>query len=396
MTAPQIPATMQQSLSYLEENGFITRSPSPASLRLRELAAEYVARLKKPPRLRAVLLSGSAVVGNAGKGSDLDLQCIVKGRSEALWKTVYRSVVVDSMVTSEEDWSRSLRGENAKYLTHTVPLYDPSGLFSRTQRRLLRSYFSQESVDRECRRVKVLVAQRRQAGLASVERGRLSEAALALESCFFQVCSLLIYCHKGFASTSLLLSETARLAKRLGRPQWTLRAMRTLRLNLPRATFLDLLHTHHHAMAVMRRRLRQHPGLVRKIQRRELPGPFGQARAILEICSTTNARQLRDKVLRCLANGEKADAALALTYESWWIFFGLSPFFYLKNADAKASGERIAATPFHDILTCWGGDVRRAWERIGRYHRLTRRLLRDLDALNREILSAIVNASSEP
>ena len=377
MRNTRIPKEMKESLSFLEEKGFISRKPTEAALGLREMASDYVGSLKKLPRVRAIVLSGSAVVGNATDGSDIDLQFIVRGRSRPLEKTLFRQVVVDTLTTSEDEWRHQLEAENAKYLTHTVPVYDPSRFFIRTQRRILREYYSPNTMKREFRRVESILDQRGESALRSVERRHLCEAALALESCFFQACSFLVYCHKGFPSTSLLFSEMTRIAARLGKPDWSRRAMRCLRFDLPNKAFSEILDTYDRVVTLMRRRIDKHAHLVRRLRRLDL-GP---------LCSETNCVQVRDKVLRSLNQKDKASAGLALMYESHWAFFVLSPFFYLKNVDDKVPGRKVARMPFREILACWDEDIRQAWQRVARYDRLTPGLLRDLNELNHEIFS---------
>jgi hypothetical protein len=132
MTEPALPVAMANTFSYLESKGFITRRPTERSRALRRLAVEYAKSFRKNPKIVAVLLTGSSVVGNAGEWSDIDLCFVVEGRSEPIKKHDFQGVIVDHCATSSEDWKRlHCSGEGGKFLTHTVPIHDPFGFFAR-------------------------------------------------------------------------------------------------------------------------------------------------------------------------------------------------------------------------------------------------------------------------
>lgn len=300
----------------------------------------------------------------------------------------YRGVPIDYAIMGNDDWEDGLRlGATTMFLTHTVPIYDRSGSFARSQKRALKDYRSEEFIARERERVKGILEARSKAGLESIERGHLCEAALALESCFYEVGNLLVRRHKGFPSTSLVFSEVARIGAALGKDDWSRRAMNCLRFNLSRKRYLQLLDVYGDLFQAMRGKLNRHDAIVRRLRRMKLGVFSAGASDLVLLCSETVYRQLCDKIGRALTERKKADAGLTMQYLSQYNFFMFSPFFYLKNVNPKASGKTIATTPFHKMLACWDNDIRAAWKAVARFDILSPKTLRNLDKLNHEIFS---------
>ena len=379
---------MEKGLSRLQRQGFLLPEPTRKSLELRQKAVEFVARLPRRNDVCAIVLTGSAVVGNSGKGSDIDLCVIVKGTASPLRKHDFDGIVADVQEVEESNFLRDYSsGENAKYLTHIVCLYDPTGVFRRLQRKMLRAYYSEKEMAKETERVKNTVEEQTRLGLNLMRQGYLCEAAIPLDSCFFEAASLLIRRQHGVASINLLLDEVFRIGKALGRPHWEKCAIRCLRLDCSPHAYRQLIVNHDRMLSLMRRKLNKNVSLVRRMKRLKFKGPLSLCNILETICAETGAQQVRDKVERALAAKRPHQAGLCFLYESSCDFFIFSPFFYLKNANPYASAIEICRQSVPDLLKYWDGDAREEWKAIMRADRLTRSRLVELDNLNGEILS---------
>jgi len=383
-----LPESMANGLSCLEDLGFTSAKPSKKSLELQYLATEF-AKTLSIRNIVAITLTGSSVIGTAVKGSDMDMDFIVAGKRNRhnMFKDHFKGVPVDYSIISTTAWeSEYLSRDGMKFLTHTVPIYDPDSYFKNYQSKILKAYYSKGAVAQEHKRVKEILRNRSSIALQEIEQDYLPEAAIRIESCFYEVISFLIRKNKACPATSLLFSEFKQLAKTYNRPDWPKRAIKDLRFDLPKNKYFELLEVYEKLFSEMRRKLNANTDLVRKIKRMKL-GLFSAANDIVPLCSEINYQQLYDKITRALIKNKKENAGLALLYESQDNFFMFSPFFYLKHVEASVSGKAIANTSFHDLLACWDEDIRSQWMTVSRFDILTKEMLLDLHKLNHEIFT---------
>jgi len=116
MKIEQAKIVFKEGLEFLNRNGLEFNANQHAK-RLRDVALSYVAEIKNEIKPQAIFLTGSSIVGNSGKGSDIDIDVIVTGSSKPLQKRIFETVSVDLQITSIKEWrANATTGENVRYL----------------------------------------------------------------------------------------------------------------------------------------------------------------------------------------------------------------------------------------------------------------------------------------
>lgn len=382
------PQTMSDSIKYLEENNFILKNPTAKSIELRNIAAEYAKEIVgKDSKMVIIALTGSSIGGYSGSGSDIDLDVLIDGRTRPIKKIIYKGIPIDLQYKSFNDWKDDCinDGESVRFLTHTVPIYDKTGEFLSFQKEILKRYYSDDSIKCEYERVKDIVEGRGSLGVAEAKLGQLIPSAIRIESVIFEAISMLIYRYRGYAATSLILSELHRIGTELGHSDWFDKAVKYLRFDITKDEYYELLNVYDELFKIMRDKMSNNMDIVKRIKRMKL-GLFGAGNELMEMCSQTNYQQLHDKVERAILKGKEYDAGLSIWFESHYQYFVFTPFFYLKNINRKASGKVVSDTSFNDLFKCWDNDIKELWLKVYRAYGLTQESLINMNNLANEIL----------
>jgi hypothetical protein len=380
---------MNDTLRSLQARGYILPDPTAESLILRQRALEYVDALPKHPWISAIALTGSCVIGNSGIGSDIDLFMVTRRASSSLRNVRFRDIVVDISETPESGLLRNFAtGEGLKFLTHFIPLYDPSGSFRRFQKKALCDYSSEREYKKEHARVQSLVDERCDYGLGLLQKGHLLEATLPLESCIYEAGLLLVRRYSGVASINLLLDEILRIGELTAKDDWKGRLLHCMRMDLSKKQYRNLIGNHDRLIQIIEQNLSQNPGAASRVRRLKLEGPLSLGKIIEEIGSKISALKVREKIEHHLASQKPFRAGLSLWYESNCDFFIFSPFFYLKNANPNASGKEIASQCLPDLLKYWDSAVQCEWKKIFRADLVTKEKLFEIRNLSHEIIEA--------
>lgn len=382
-----LPLIMKESIEYLKSNSFIIKNPTEKSIELREVAADFASKILKQNKIIAILLTGSSVVGYSDLGSDIDLDVLIDGKTRPLNKNTYKGITIDLHYKSFNDWKDDCIncGESVRFLTHTVPIYDKTGEFLSFQKAILEKYYSDDSIKHEYERIKDIVTKRGSLGVAEAKLGQLIPSAIRIQSSLYEAISLLIYRYKGYAATSLILSELHRISRELGHSEWFNKTIKYMRFDITKDECYKLLNIYDELFKIMRDKMSHNMDIVKRIRRMKL-GLFCAGNQLIELCSQTNYQQLYSKVEKAVLKDKKYDAGLAIFFESDYEYFMFAPFFYLKNVNRKASGKIISDTSFNVLFECWDDDIKELWLKVYRAYSLTQESLIDMYNLANEIL----------
>lgn len=384
--------TMLDSINYLEENNFILKNPTAKSIELRDIAVEYAGKIaSKDNKIVAIVLTGSSTGGYSGSGSDIDLNVLIDGRTRPIKKIIYKGIPIDLEYKSYDGWKDDCinGGESVRFLTHTIPIFDKTGEFLSFQKEILMKYYSDDSIKRKYQNVIDMVEERGSLGVAEAKLGQLVPSAIRIESVLYEAISFLIYRHRGYTATSLILSELCRISAELGHSEWFDKTTKYMRFDIARDEYYELLNVYDELFKIMRDKINHNADLVKRIKKME-PGLFCAGNQLTELCSQTNYQQLYDKVERAILKDKEYDAGLSLWFESHYQFFMFTPFFYLKNINRKASGKVISETSFNDLFECWDDDIKELWLKVYRAYGLTEESLINMNNLANEILLCCV------
>lgn len=198
---------LTEGLEFLKMHGIEFEANCTAK-RLRLLAVKYSSKVVAEKKPIAVFLSGSSVVGNSGRGSDIDVDVIVSSASKPIRKLHFEGTPVDLAVTSVKEWRNFyLEGDNLRYLTHSIPLYVQNSNILSDWQNAIRHYYSSASYAKEYGRVCRIVSERSKTIDYYCAHDRLFLSILPIESCFFEVVNLFIYKNRGCPSNSTMLEE---------------------------------------------------------------------------------------------------------------------------------------------------------------------------------------------
>jgi hypothetical protein len=380
--------TMSDSIKYLEENNFILKNPTAKSIELRDIAVEYAEKIaSKDSNIVAIALTGSSTGGYSGRGSDIDMDVLIDGRTRPIIKTIYKGIPIDLQYKSYNDWKDDCIncGESVRFLTHTVPIYDKTEKLLSFQKEVLKKYYSDDSIKRKYQSVIDIVEERGNLGVAEAKLGQLIPSAIRIESVTYEAISFLIYRYRGYTATSLILSELCRISAELGHSEWFDKTIKYMRFDISKDEYYELLNVYDELFKIMRDKMSCNMDIVKKIKKMKLD-LFCAGNQLIELCSQTNYQQLYDKVERAILKDKEYDAGLSLWFESHYQFFMFTPFFYLKNISRKASGKVISETSFNDLFECWDNDIKQLWLKVYRAYGLTQESLFNMRDLSKEIL----------
>jgi predicted nucleotidyltransferase len=387
MSEARLPQEAEEMLAYLRDNRFVVDAPTPESVRLREIAADYAGTLTQTPVIKAVFLTGSAVTGTAGPGSDIDIQVVVDGPDAPLRKYMYRDTPVDLTVVSFKQWEeRFIHGDRVRLLTNAIPLYARPAEILIKQRYAMEEYYAKETFARERARVERLVGERAALGKGYLDRGLIPIAVVCLESCLLEAMNLLIYRYRGMPSPSVVLAELKRIGSTLEHADWHDRTVQAMRFGMASEQYRDLVAVYGTLYEVMRERLAPYSAILTRMARLEM-GPYNAARDLVDHCSETSHQQLQDRVERAILRHDEHNAGMALFLASHQDFFRFSPLFYMKNVDRTVRGSAMVALPLEIVYDSWDDDVKNLWKGVARTGTASPHELLDLKALSEEILS---------
>lgn len=304
--------TMLDSINYLEENNFILKNPTSKSIELRNIAAEYAKEIaSKDSKIVAIVLTGSSTGGYSGSGSDIDMDVLIDGKTRPIIKTIYKGIPIDLQYKSYNDWKDDCINcrESVKFLTHTVPIYDKIGEFLSFQKEILIKYYSDDSIKRKYQNVINMVEERGSLGVAEAKLGQLVPSAIRIESVLYEAISFLIYRHRGYTATSLILSELCRISAELGHSEWFDKTTKYMRFDIVKDEYYELLNVYDELFKIMRDKINHNMDLVKRIKKMKL-GLFCAGNQLTELCSQTNYQQLYDKVERAILKDKEYEERL--------------------------------------------------------------------------------------